>query len=487
MLKRYTSECRSRCRFGPALAAVLALSLCLASRASAADASCEAFSLSAAAAGAGAGPAAGALDTPGVQPAAPPRLDPKLVQNQGVDGAIIRIPEGRQPAVMNRASGEALLVLPKLPSGKLADDFTLGAGAKIVDSFWSPVLCATIVRVRGPRDATPQDLLPRVAPPALVLPHSRYRTSAAKVRAAAPPKTQGPDPYLPFQLGLAQLGVMQARGRTDGHGVRVALLDSAPDVTHRELVRVRVLPLEGGPPAAPALHGTLMAGLIAAIENNAFGIVGVAPGADLMAIPVCTPVGDGSSDECDLYDVLRGIDEAWKQEATILNLSLAGPPDPLLQRAVTRLLELGAVVVAAAGNGGSSLPTYPAAYPGVVGVGALDPAGQPFAQGNHGPWVSLSGPGVEVLSTTPGNSFAFVNGTSLAAAQVSGELALLTSVVPDAVRMRMALLATARGTLVPASAETDSPASAEAPRAPTVCDVLKDLGQSCDASGTSQP
>jgi thermitase len=229
-----------------------------------------------------------------------------------------------------------------------------------------------------------------------------------------------------------------------------------------------------------------MAGLIAAIENNAFGIVGVAPGADLMAIPVCTPVGDGTSDECDLYDVLRGIDEAWKQEATILNLSLAGPPDPLLQRAVTRLLELGAVVVAAAGNGGSSLPTYPAAYPGVVGVGALDPAGQPFAQGNHGPWVSLAGPGVEVLSTTPGDSFAFVNGTSLAAAQVSGELALLTSVVPDTVRMRMALLATARGALVPASAETDSPAGADTPRTPTVCDVLKDLGQSCDGSA-SQP
>jgi thermitase len=278
---------------------------------------------------------------------------------------------------------------------------------------------------------------------------------------------------------------MQARGRTDGHGARVALLDSAPDLTHRELARVRIVALEGGPPAAPSLHGTLMAGLIAAIENNAFGITGVAPGADVLAIPVCTPVGDGSSDECDLYDVLRGIDLAWKQEATILNLSLAGPPDPLLQRAVTRLLELGAVVVAAAGNGGSTLPAYPAAYPGVVGVGAVDPAGLPFSEGNRGPWVSLAGPGVEVLSTTPGNSFAFVNGTSLAAAQVTGELALLTAVMPDAVRMRMALLATARGALVPASAATDSPTTAEAPVAPTVCDVLRDLGQGCDAPATA--
>ncbi len=471
---------RGRRRIAPAVAAALALSPAFAPRAAAADASCEAFSLSAAAGAGGAGSAA-ALDSPGVQSAATPPAAARLARDEKVDGAIVRIPEGRQPSVMSRAPGEALLVLPKLPSGELADDFTLGPDAKIVDSFWSPVLCATLVRVRGPRDATPQDLVPRAAPPAVVLPHSRYRTSAGEPRPAPAPKTTGPDPYRPLQIGLAQLGVMQARSRTDGHGVRVALLDSAPDVAHRELTRVRLVPLEGGPPAAPALHGTLMAGLIAAIENNAFGITGVAPGAELVAIPVCTPLEGGTSDECDLFDVLRGIDVAWKEQATILNLSLAGPADPLLQRAVMRLLDLGAVVVAAAGNGGGSLPAYPAAYPGVVGVGAIDPAGAPFSESNHGPWVSVAGPGVEVLSTTPGNSFAFVNGTSLAAAQVSGELALLTAVVPDAVRMRMALLATARGALVPASAATDAPESANAPTAPTVCAVLADIGQGCEA------
>jgi subtilisin family serine protease len=483
-LRAMPKRCSSDRRRRAALVAAVGLWL-LAPGGAAAEATCEAFSLSAASS-AGGGAAPGTLDTPGVQPSVPPRLDPKLTQNEAVDGTIIRIPEGTQPSVKSRVGGEALLVLPKLPSGALADDFTLAPDAKIVDSFWSPVLCATLVRVRGPQDARPEDLVPRVTPPAVLLPHSRYRTSAAKARPAPPPEAHGPDPYRPLQLGLAQLGVMEARSRTDGRGARVALLDSAPDVNHRELTHVRIVPIDGGPPTTPALHGTLMAGLIAAIEDNAFGIVGVAPGADVMAIPVCTPVGDGSSDECDLYDVLHGMDVGWKQEASIFNLSLAGPPDALMQRAVARLLELGAVVVAAAGNGASALPAYPAAYPGVIGVGAVDPVGQPYAQGNHGPWVSVAGPGVEVLSTTPGNSFAFVSGTSLAAAQVTGELALLTSVVPDPARMRLALLATARGALVPASAATDSPATANAPVVPTVCDVLRDIHQPC-AGGATTP
>lgn len=474
----------SSLRGGIALPALLAL--CAPAGAAYADASCEAFSLSSAAAAAGAGGGADAVDTPGVQPSAPPRLDPALAAREDVDGTIVRIPEGAQPPTMNRVGGEAILVLPKLPSGELADGFTLGKDAEIVDSFWSPVLCATLVRVRGPRDATPSDLVPEVLPPAVVLPHSRYRTSATTVRPATPGDArQGADPYRSLQIGLAQLGVMPSRGRTDGRGARVALLDSAPDVKHRELTNVRIVGFENGPAATPSLHGTLMAGLIAAIENNAFGITGIAPGAELVAIPVCSPIGDGTSDECDLFDMVRGMDVAWKEGAQIVNLSLAGPPDPLLQRAVARMLELGMVVVAAAGNAASTKPAYPAAYPGVVGVGAVDATGQPFAQGNHGPWVAVAGPGVEVLSTTPGDSFAFVSGTSLAAAQLSGVLALLAAVVPDPVRMRMALLATARGNLAPASAATDAPTTAFAPVAPTVCTVLEDVGQTCNPGGAN--
>ncbi|CAG0997884.1 Thermophilic serine proteinase [Burkholderiales bacterium] len=474
----------------PLRAALLAAPLVLLGAATArpalADATCEAFSLSAATAAADAAAGAEALDAPGVQPSTPPRLDPALEAREAIDGEIIRIPEGQRPSSSSRVGGEAILVLPKLPSGELADQFKLGRDAEIVESFWSPVLCATLVRIRGPRDAKPADLVPEVTPPAVVLPHSRYRTSASSIRPAPEVATkQGVDPYRPLQIGLAQLGVMPARGRSDGRGAKLALLDSAPDLSHRELSAVRLVPVGKGPPPSPALHGTLMAGVVAATENNAFGITGVAPGAEVIAIPVCSPVGDGTSDECDLFDILQGMDAAWQENASIVNLSLAGPPDPLLQRAVARLVELDLVIVAAAGNAASSKPTYPAAYPGVVGVGAVDAMGEPFEQGNHGPWVAIAGPGVEILSTTPNDSFAFVSGTSLAAAQLSGVLALLSSVVPDPPRMRLALLATARGSLVSASAATDAPTTARAPLAPTVCSVLADLGQSCNPSGSN--
>lgn len=474
---------RSNLRRAAVFAGGLGLLLGVTAAGDAAAQGCDVFAIAAAAAGGG---AAGNLDSPGLDPAPEPELDPELEKNAGRYGPIVRIPDGKAPDMPNQVSGEALLVLPKLASGDLSEDFTLGPDAEIVDSFWSPVLCASVVRIRGPEDAKPEDLVTRAEPPAVVLPHRRYQTSAAEAHAATLTDKKGPDPYQKFQLGLARLGVMEARGRSDGKGARVALLDSAPDVKHRELTRVRLLPLAGGPPSTPALHGTLMAGLISAIQDNAFGIVGIAPAAELLAIPVCKPVGNGTSDVCDLYDVLRGMDLAWENEARIVNLSLVGPPDPLMQRAVARMTELGAVVVAAAGNSGSSEPTYPAAYPGVVGVGAADQAGRRSAQSNRGPWVALDAPGVEVLSTVPNDSFAFVNGSSLAAAQVSGVLALLTSVVPDAQRMRLALLATARGKLAPASATSD-PAAAEAPIAPTVCAVLAEIGQPCVSSSTGQP
>lgn len=440
-----------------------------------AQAACQPFSFQAGAQDGGAG---GVLDTLGVLPSVPPLSE--FEGDPEVDGRIVRLPsEGLPGPAPATIPGEALLVLPKLENGELAQDFTLAPEARILDSFWSPVLCATLVRIGGPDDATPEQLVPRAEPPAVVLPHPRYRTSATETKPApAGVEDEGPDPYRPFQIGLAQLGVMAARGLTSGQGATIAVLDSAPDLAHRELRRVRLVEIQNGPPTEPALHGTLVVGVVAAIENNAFGITGFAPSADVVAIPVCKPIGNGLSDECTLFDVARGIDRAWEEEAQVVNLALAGPPHPVLQRAVTRLGELGAVVVAAAGNSGSAAPSYPAAYPGVVGVGAVDPQGRLATASNRGPWVALDATGVEVISTVPDDAFAFASGTSLAAAQVSGVLGLLSAVLPDPGRMRQALLATSRGTA--RTAEVALPGARPAtPLAATVCDVLASLGTSC--------
>jgi len=399
-------------------------------------------------------------------------------------GRIVELPTSGAEIGADDMEGEALLILPKRADGSIATDFVLAEGASIAASSWSPVLCATLIRVVGPSALSPAQLVPKLPKGALVVPNHRYHASAAQLRpallAAAQP-AQGPDPYVPLQYGLARTGVLEGRPRFAGAGVRVALLDSAPDTTARELSRVRLVPLEDGPPSESATHGTLLAGIIAAIENNAFGIAGIAPAAELLAIPVCAPVSDALGEECRMFDLLRGIDRAWAEDARLVNLALVGPPDPLLERAMDRLRQLGILVVAAAGNEGTDRPRYPAAYPSVIGVGALDERGQRWARSNYGASVRLLAPGVEVLSTIPADRFAFADGTSLAAAHVTGLLAVLLAASDQPELVRRALLDAAQRAAQSPSVGQKAAAKAANNSAvlPRLCDVLPALGQSC--------
>jgi subtilisin family serine protease len=375
------------------------------------------------------------------------------------------------PAGRGEAS-EVLLALPKGEDGELPEGAALGPGARLSGSFFSPVLCATVARVVGPPAARAEELVTAVPETATVVPNSVYVSAQAEVTPLAPPGSPetGPDPYRALQYGLDRSGVERARPLSNGAGVRVAVLDSAPAQGHRDLARVRVERFPGGPGEAPAVHGTLVAGLIAATENNAFGMAGVAPGVDLLAVPVCTPAGASAADRCLLYDLLRGVDRAWEQEARIVNLSIVGPANPLLERSMARLDELGVLVVASAGNEGSDAPRFPAAYPSVIGVGAVDREGARYARSNHGVSAELMAPGVEILSAVPGDAFAFGSGTSFAAAHVSGVLGVLLGAGTQPADARAALF---REALDAAEGR------AGAPRLPPVCDVLERLGKTC--------
>jgi len=391
----------------------------------------------------------------------------------GAGGSIVSLPSAGAAASTAPAAGEALLALPKRADGTLPTDFELGRGARIAESYWSPVLCATVARVVGPPGTSLAALVPRVPAGATAAPHDVYATAAVELRAApplpaqparppAPARASGaaasaPDPYRGLQYGLDRLGAEDAWLRSRGGGVRVALLDSAPEVAHRDLAGITLAAIEGGPGTAPATHGTLMAGVMGAVAMNGFGIAGVAPEAELIAVPVCTPAGASASDACRLFDVLRGVDRAWDLGAAVLNLSLVGPANPLLERAMARLEKLGAVVVAAAGNEGTSEARYPAAYPSVIGVAAVGPGGELFARGNGGPSAELLAPGVEVLSTVPGDAFAFGEGTSLAAAHVSGALALLVGAGAEPAAARTALFQAAEAARAPGASAASPP------------------------------
>jgi len=116
--------------------------------------------------------------------------------------------------------------------------------------------------------------------------------------------------------------------------------------------------------------------------------------------------------------------------------------------------QLGVLLVAAVGNEGLSEPRYPAAYPSVIGVGAVDRAGQRYARGNRGPDVEILAPGVEILSTVPGGSFAFGDGTSLAAANVTGLLAVAVGASSDPRAARSAFFAAAQARAAAPSVES---------------------------------
>jgi subtilisin family serine protease len=407
----------------------------------------------------------------------------KLPRSSASSGRIVELSGSGAEMGADDVEGEALLILPKRADGSIATNFVLSEGASVAASAWSPILCATLVLVVGPTGLSPAQLVTSVPPGALVIPNHRYHASATNLHPAplAGAQAVGPDPYEPLQYGLTRTGVLAGRPRYSGAGTRVALLDSAPDTTARELLHVRLLPLEDGPPSEPATHGTMVAGIIAAIENNAFGIAGVAPSAELLAIPVCAPVGDALGEECRMFDLLRGVDRAWAEDVRLVNLALVGPPDPVLERAMDRLRQLGVLVVAAAGNDGTDRPRYPAAYPSVIGVGALDEHDRRWPRSNYGAAVSLLAPGVEVLSTIPSDRFAFADGTSLAAAHVTGLLSVLLAASDQPELVRRALLDAGHQAALAASKRRAGGATGVSTVLPRLCDVLPALGQSCPA------
>jgi len=168
-------------------------------------------------------------------------------------------------------------------------------------------------------------------------------------------------------------------------------------------------------------HGTHLAGIIAAGVDNSIGIAGVAPNARILPVKVLDDTGFGT-----YAQVAEGITYATDMGARIINLGFSGAgSSDLLQSAVDYAISHGVLVVAASGNTGSNVINYPAGYPGVVAVSAVDNNGYWAVFSSHGEHISLAAPGVDILSTSAGGLYRMMTGTSQAAAHVSGVAALL--------------------------------------------------------------
>ena len=188
-------------------------------------------------------------------------------------------------------------------------------------------------------------------------------------------------------------------------------------------------------------HGTHVAGIIAAASDNGVGIAGIAPNARILPIKALDSKGFGTYSQ-----VADAIIYATNQGARIINLGFGGTGySQVLQDAVNYALARGVIVIAAAGNSGTDVACYPAAYPGVISVSAVDNGltWAPFS--TFGNTTGLSAPGIDIYSTYPGGGYSQMSGTSMSSATVSGVAALLAGQpqFADSTNLRAALIDTA--------------------------------------------
>src|SRR5262249_11136688 len=156
------------------------------------------------------------------------------------------------------------------------------------------------------------------------------------------------------------------------------------------------------------------------------GIIGVAPDVKLLALRACWPAQARSV--CSSFTLAKALTYALERAPQIINLSLAGPSDPLLARLLQLVLARGITVVAACRD--AACDSFPADVPDVIAVSDVSTAAEsPTAAATH--IIPLVAPGTDVITTMPNGTFDFVSGSSMSAAHVSGIVALLLERRPD--------------------------------------------------------
>ena len=372
-------------------------------------------------------------------------------------------------------SAEISESIPSGPSGRIAGDLPTTFGVKELDQVARKLKAESIVRVHGPfptftaAEGSAAQFIGDIAntyrirlgaPDADVTKAAESLAEVDAVVEASPNylrfATVVPnDPQWGLQWGLLKIRCPDAWDRQRGSAATtVAVVDTGVDLDHPDLATRLITPgndlvdltgvaprtgwhFEGdfvtrdNIPQDDVGHGTHVAGTIAALTDNGVGVAGVdwfcrilpvrVLGRMVENVPPNRVTGIGTA-----ADIGAGIRWAADNGAHIINLSLGGYNDTFVERdAVAYAISRGCVVVAAMGNDNTNMPSFPAAYPDVVAVGATTQADVRAAFSNTGPHIDVAAPGVGIRSTVWDNGYTDMNGTSMATPHVSGVAALI--------------------------------------------------------------
>ena len=280
--------------------------------------------------------------------------------------------------------------------------------------YVSTLLNQRVVRIRIPDDRPIDAVLQAISADVRIIiaqPHYVYIANGA---AKALPVPQ----YAPDKLKLTE-----AHKIAQGKRVKIAVIDTQVDTTHPAFGGSITETFDALGETKPVAenHGTAIAAIVGARAE----LTGVAPGANILAIRAFAGNAKGQPQSYTLA-ILKALDFAVVSGARVINMSFAGPNDPILGQAIAAANAKGVVVVAAAGNGGpDAKPAFPAAYPTVIAVTATDNADQLYKNANHGTYIAVAAPGVDIIAAATKGAYDISSGTSMAAAHVSGIAALM--------------------------------------------------------------
>ena len=398
------------------------------------------------------------------------------MQEQNLEQQREQANEHADPAA--RAARRQVLVMLRLPAQHFRPDASYGGGylkdggsaarrrvagaiaaahgLRLLDSWPMPAIGVDCFVMEEARDAPIEQVVDALAHDARVA----WAQPLADYHAL-----DGGDPLYPLQPAGQDWRLADLHRVSQGRNVNVAVVDSGVDVSHPDLLgRVRLRRnFVDDADEVPEAHGTAVAGIIGALAGNGAGIAGVAPGAKLMALRACWEL-KGQAARCNSLTLGKAINYALENGAQVINLSLAGPSDRLLQALLQAALARGVVVIGAADP---QLPDggFPASFPGVIGVART---------GDPHPATSklVYAPGTDVPTCAPGKRWNLVSGSSYAAAHVAGLAALMMELKPRGTGQALHL-AGGRGS------QPGAPAAAQASVTMDACAALSRAADTC--------